>query len=79
MPTTTTRVLSMSTVLKTSSVGIHPGIRNGFTVTSPPLCESARGSESVNNGCNTTGGLAYNHVTRYITSYGDGTVVLSAS
>ena len=69
MPTTTTRILAMSTVLKTRSVSQYLVY---VTVLRDTFCSFARAlrvSESVNNGRDTTGGLAYNHLTRFITSY----------
>ena len=68
MPTTTTRILAMSTVLKTRAVGLYLVHVTVFRYILTPPAESARGSESVNNGRNTTDGLAYNHLTRYLTS-----------
>ena len=79
MPSTITRVLAMNTVLKTRAVGLYLVYVTVFRYISTLRRESARGSESVNNGRNTTDGLAYNHLTRCLTSCGDGTVVWSAS
>ena len=75
MPTTTTRILAMSTVLKTRSVSQYLVY---VTVLRDTFCSFARAlrvSESVNNGRDTTGGLAYNHLTRCLTSHGAETLV----
>ena len=42
MSTTTTRVLAMSTVLKTRAVGLTPGICNGFQLYSQPAESGSR-------------------------------------
>jgi hypothetical protein len=79
MPTTTTRILSMNTVLKTRAVALYLVYTTVLRYISRLRESAARGSESVNNGRNTTDGLAYNHPTRCLTSYGDVSVVWSAS
>ena len=78
MPTTTTRILGMSTVLKTREVGLYLVYVTVF-VTFRPL-GGERSRERIREyGRNTTDGLAYNHPTRCRASCGDGTVVWSAS
>ena len=72
------RILAMNTVLETRAVGLYLVYITVFRYISTPG-ESARGSESVNNGRNTTDGLAYNHPTRCLISYSDRAVVGSAS
>jgi hypothetical protein len=78
MPTTTTRILAINTVLDTRSVVpylVYVTVFIRYHVASPARALRCSESESVNNGRDTTGGLAYNHLTRLITSYGDGKVV----
>jgi hypothetical protein len=79
MPTTITRMLTMSIVLETRSVVPYLVYVTVFRYMLLP-CESAP-SERIRElyGRDTTGGLAYNHPTRCLTSYGDGKVVWSAS
>ena len=79
MPTTTTRILGMSTVLKTRAVGLYLVYVTVFRYISTPTARALRVSKSVNNGRDKTGGLPYDHLTRCLISYGDGTVVWSAS
>ena len=63
-------IVAMSTVLNTRAVGLYLVYVTVFSYILPPrpCAESARVSKSVNNGRNTTGGLAYNHLTYCLTS-----------
>eukprot|EP00966_Prymnesium_polylepis_P151889 3508905-Prymnesium_polylepis.1 len=67
----------MTTVLKARSVCLYLVYVTVFRYIL--LSRALRGEESVNNGRDTTSGLAYNHPTRCLTAYGDGKGVWSAS
>ena len=69
----------MSTVLKTREAGLYLVYVTVLRYILLPADESAPSEGSVNNGRDTTGGLAYNHLIRCLISYGDAKVVWSAS
>ena len=69
----------MRTVRKTRSGIQYLVYVTVFRYMLTPWALALDGRKSVNNGRNTTDGLAYKHLTRCQTSYGDGTVVWFAS
>ena len=68
----------MSTVLNTRAVGLYLVCVTVLRYILLPA-RALRVSESVDNGRDTTGVLAYNHLIRCLTSFGDEKVVWSAS
>ena len=75
MPNTSTRTLAMITVLETRAVGLHLVYVAVYRFISLHSRLGSRERIRVNNGRNTTSGLAYNHLARYLIPPGDVAVV----